>query len=147
MMRMLLVLCGLAAAGCAPSRPATPAQPLPAAPPHTQRAASPAPPTAPGPPPAAAQPPAAPPSAAPPPGPEPAPEWYSPLPQREGVRLRIGAMADGPTISAARDAAVAAGMDALRAALGREPRGAEVLKVQVSPGPAGYRAYLLASGE
>jgi hypothetical protein len=61
--------------------------------------------------------------------------------------MRVGATAEATSVAGARDAAVASGIDLLKRALGHDPTGFEVLKVQVNRSGAGYRAYILATGE
>jgi hypothetical protein len=66
---------------------------------------------------------------------------------RDGARVRVGGTGEGASVAGARDAAVAAGAESLKRALGHDALNLEVEKVQVSPSGAGFRAYVLASGE
>jgi hypothetical protein len=61
--------------------------------------------------------------------------------------VRIGGAGDGASVAAARDAAVAAAADWLKRSLGHDPVNLEVEKVQMVRSGAGFRAYVLASGE
>jgi hypothetical protein len=76
------------------------------------------------------------------------PAWWLEQPVRDGARVRVTATADGETLQEARAAAVIAGYQQLRRALGQEPRDAETLQVYpVNTGGGRFRVYVMIVGE